>query len=75
MASFPQIYSNNKKGRESDKTDPKKLWKKLNKWINSFVYVFMINWKREKRVFSMLIKYEQNVKDKGDKKWQRKTQL
>ncbi len=24
-ASFPQIYSNNKKGRESDKSDPKKL--------------------------------------------------
>lgn len=35
-ASFPQIYSNNKKGRESDKSDSKKIMKNINKMYSNF---------------------------------------
>ena len=52
-ASFPQIYSNNKKGRESDLSDSKKIMKKHNKKVITFVYVIMIKENREKRVFSL----------------------
>ena len=35
-ASFPQIYSNNKKGRESDLSDSKKIMKKHKQKSNNF---------------------------------------
>lgn len=35
-ASFPQIYSNNKKGRESDLSDSKKIMKKHKQKNNNF---------------------------------------
>ena len=38
-----------KKGGNRIKSDSKKLWKNINKWLISFVYVCIIIFKREKR--------------------------
>ena len=42
-ASFPQIYSNNKKGRESDEIRFKKIMKKHKQMINFFCLCLYYN--------------------------------